>query len=318
MESSPPTPELSFILPTDTFETIEPGLQRLRQQTIARKIEVILVAPSIRALEGAKGFASNFAALKLIDVSSVSPLGIPRAAGIRVATAPFFFVGETHSFLHADAAEKLLARARTEAWDAVTPGFVNANPTSLYSWSAFLYAYSRWSDSMPEGEIGEAPMYDTLYRREMFVAMGERLEYLLSGGDDLRRALEACRCRVYFEPTARIDHLNIAQPFAWIHEHFLIGLIIGGGRKRAWSWRRRLLYICGSSLVPFVLLRRLWHGLWITARDHRLPITILPAVLLLLFAKAAGEFLGYLGGGNVDDEKTLNRYEVRRIDYVAN
>ena len=39
------------------------------------------------------------------------PLATPRAAGIRTATAPLVFIGETHGFLRHDAAEKLLAAA---------------------------------------------------------------------------------------------------------------------------------------------------------------------------------------------------------------
>ena len=48
------------------------------------------------------------------SVPSISPLGIPRAMGIRAATASFVFIGETHSFLHPDAAEKLVVVQEVE------------------------------------------------------------------------------------------------------------------------------------------------------------------------------------------------------------
>jgi hypothetical protein len=318
MDTTPPgIPELAVVLPTDTYETIEPVLQKLRQQTIARRIEVILVAPSAEMLAKARAHGSDFFAIRIIEVGSIAPLGIPRAAGIRVASSPFVFVGETHSFLHTDAAEKLLARAKTGCWDAVTPGFENANPTNLFSWSAFLFSYSNWSADLPEGEIDEAPLYDTLYRREVLLEMGDRLEAMLSFGDDLRRALQARGRRLYFEPAARISHLNIAQPRPWMHEYFLIGVMIGFRLAQTWPWWRRLIYIGGVGLIPLVLARRSWHDVRLTARAHDLPVGTLPAVLLLFMIKAAGELFGYAGRGNCRDEKAVNLYEVRRIDYIA-
>jgi hypothetical protein len=317
MDTSPATPELAVVLPTDTYETIEPVLEKLREQTIARHIEVILVAPSATALEKANAHKSDFAALRTIEVGSISPMGIPRAAGIRAASSPFVFVGETHSFLHTDAAEKLTTRAKTGCWDVVTPGFENANPTNVFSWSAFLFYYSAWSADLPGGEIKEAPLYDTLYRREVLLEMGDRLEPMLSFGDDLRRALQASGRRLYFEPTARIDHLNIALPRPWIHEHFLLGVMIGFQRARTWRWWRRLIYIAGVGLIPLVLLRRLWRGVRLTARAHDLPVGTLPAVLLALIARATGELFGYAGRGSPKDEKAVNLYEIRRIDYIA-
>jgi hypothetical protein len=317
MNSSVGQPELSVIFPTDTYETIKPGLTRLRQQTIADRIEVILVAPSAKTLAPAMGYESDFAAFRILEVSSISPLGIPRAVGIRAATAPFVFVGETHSFLHTDAAGKLLGTIVEGHWDGVTPGFENGNPNGVLSWSAFLAAYGRWSATLPAGEIEEAPVYDTLYRRDVLMEMGERLVPMLSGGDDLRRALRARGRRLYFCPMARIDHLNLARPRPWLHEHFLIGLMIGSRRARSWPWWRRLGYIAGAWLIPLILFRRNWPGVQQVAKARQLPAGTIPAIFLIYTAKAAGELVGYAGGGNANFEEVMNHYEVRRIDYLA-
>jgi hypothetical protein len=310
-------PELSVILPTDAYETIEPVLIKLRQQTIARQIEVILVAPSAKTPESTSENESPFAALHYVEVPSISPLGIPRAMGVRAATAPFVFIGETHSFLHIEAAEKLVRTAVEGDWDAVTPGFENGNPNGVISWAAFLAAYGRWNATGPAREIKEAPLYDTLYRRDVLMEMGEQLAPMLSFGDDLRRALQSRGRRFYFCPMARIDHLNIGRMRPWLHEHFLIGLMIGSRRARSWSWWRRLGYIAGAWLIPLILFRRSWADVQEAANVLPLPAGTIPAIFLAYVAKAAGELVGYLGGeGNSDDLKAMVQYEVRRIDYL--
>ncbi|HEV2046190.1 MAG TPA: glycosyltransferase, partial [Chthoniobacterales bacterium] len=243
MNVSSRAPDLSVILPTDTYETIQPVLEKLRQQTVAHRIEVILVAPSAEAVAKASAHEADFAALRIVESATLSPLAVPRAAGMRAAAAPLIFVGETHSYLHPDAAEKLMDAAASGPWAVVTPGFENANPATVLSWASFLGAYGRWSADLPAGEIPESPLYDSLYRRDVLLALGERLVSTLSHGDDLRREMQARGHRICFEPAARIEHLNIDKPAAWFHEHFLIGLTIGWRRARQWPWWRRLVYI---------------------------------------------------------------------------
>lgn len=316
MNSSSRPLELSVILPTDTYETIEPVLTRLREQTIARRIELILVVTSTQIVAPARRYETDFAALRVVEVISISPLGIPRSAGIRAAGAPFVFVGETHSFLHSDSAETLVATAMTGSWDAVTPGFENGNPDGVLSWSAFLAAYGCWNATRRASEIKEAPIYDTLYRRDVLMEMGDQLETMLSGGDDLRRALQARGRRFYFCPVARIDHLNIARARPWFHEHFLIGLMIGSRRARSWPWWRRLCYIAGAWLIPLILFRRNWAGIHQAAKAWHLPAGTIPATFLAYTAKAAGELVGYAGGGTPDHLK-MTHYEIRRTDYLS-
>jgi hypothetical protein len=318
MMTSARVPELSVILPTDTFATIQPVVEKLGAQTIADRIEVILITPSIAPMKQAMANETRFAAVRILETPSLSPLAKPRALGIRAAAAPLIFVGETHSYLDPDAAEKLIAAISAGPWATVTPGFENANPRGVLSWASFLGAYGRWNASMPAGEIPEAPLYDSLYRRDVLLALGERLESLLLHGDDLRRELQALGHRVYFEPTARIKHLNIAQLGAWLHEHFLIGLTIGSRRAGQWSWAKRLAYIAAAWVIPFVLFWRVWPGVRRAAQAHPLPFGTYPAIFFLSVVKVAGEVVGYAGGREkADQARAMNHYEVRRVDYVG-
>lgn len=313
----PTTPDLSVILPTDTIETVERVLEALRRQTMASRLEVILVTPSVDAVAEAVGHESAFAALRVVGIETLAPLGPARASGVRAAAAPLVFIGETHSYLRPDAAERLVAAAADAQWDVIVPGFESANPSGVLSWSAFLGDYARWSAILPGGEIPEAPLYDCLCRRAALLDLGERLAPMLSFGDDLRRSLQAGRRRVLFVPEARLEHLNIASPWAWWHEHFLIGVLIGQRRARQWPWAKRLVYLAGAGLIPAVLFWRAWPSARRVARARRLPWGTFPALAMLHVAKALGEVFGYLGGGSREHEEAMSLYEIRRVDYVS-
>jgi hypothetical protein len=310
-------PALSIVLPTDSYRTIQPVLQHLRQQTIARQIEVVLIVPAAEIIAESSMPEEEFAAIRIVEVVSLSPLGSARARGVREASARFVFIGETHSFLHSNAAEKLVAAAVAGSWAAVSPGFENGNPKGVSSWSSFLADYGCWSACLPAGEIPDAPLYNALYRRAALLEMGDSLQYMLSHGDDLRLALHARGQRAYFEPAAQIDHMNLNRLGTSLHGQFLTGILIGSRRAARWSWSRRLLYIFGAPLIPFVLFRRMWPGIRRAARARRLPLVTLPSILLLMFAKAAGELVGYAGKATSTHEAAMDHYEIRKLEYLA-
>ena len=136
--NTPDPIRLSVVLPTDTAKTIEPVLRNLERQTMAGNLEIVLVSEAANddGQEPRRATAKPFANLIRVPVDELSPLGRTRAAGVRAATAPFVFIGETHSFLRPDAAEKLLERAVAEGCSAVVPGFENQNPSNSWSWAA--------------------------------------------------------------------------------------------------------------------------------------------------------------------------------------
>ncbi|MDQ2919495.1 MAG: hypothetical protein M3R10_06420 [Verrucomicrobiota bacterium] len=310
------TPQLSVILPTDTVETSAAVLARLRAQTIAKKIEVILIVPNGT---GASVQIDDkfFAAVRVVEIASLSPLGAARALGVRSARAPWIFIGETHSYFHRDTAEKFLAAAEGGPWCTIVPGFLNGNPTSVFSWASFLGDYGRWSAWLPAGEIEDTPLYNALHRREVLLALDERLGQMLSHGDELSLALESRGERAYFEPAACVDHINIDAFFASMRERFLAGRLIGSQRVERWSWSRRLAYIFGAPLIPFVLTWRVWPGVRQTAQAQKVPIGTLPVILLLNFAKVAGEVMSYAFGRSSEHSAAMDHCEIHKLEYLT-
>jgi hypothetical protein len=78
---------------------------------------------------------------------------------------------------------------------------------------------------------------------------------------------------------------------------------------------RRLVYVCGSPLIPLVRLRRTLPKFYGTGRRELVP-RVLPALLSGLIPHAVGEAAGYaLGAG--DAERQYSFYEMRRRRHVS-
>jgi hypothetical protein len=199
----------------------------------------------------------------------------------------------------------------------VSPAFGNANPSGSVSWAGFVSDYGRWTAGRDEGEIGETPLYNATFRREVLLSLGDRLEHALSHGDELPLWLRAHGHRSYFAPAARLDHLNVARPWAFVRERFSAGVLIGSYRARRWSLQRRVMFMGGSPLIPVVLLARALPGARQIARRERLPMMTLPLMVFGAFVKAAGEFVGYAGGSADGFEREMHEYEIHKLAYAG-
>ena len=307
---------LSVVLATDEFSTIEPVVRRLRAQSVAGQLELVIVTPRPDAVRSEVADLGELAALLVVGVDGLVPLTAARAAGVRAATAPVVFVGETHTYPEKGWAEALID-AHAGDWAAVVPGFGNANPSGALSWAAFLTDYGSWLSSLEAGEISRVPAYNTAYKRAALLEFGSRLDLLLTSSDELLVDLRAAGGRFVFQPSARIDHLNVARPSAWLLERYVGGLLTANSRMERWSRGRRLLYAAGSPLIPAVVLARVARGVTAARRAHGVPLAVYPALVLGAVVSAAGELVGYLGGPVEWAERRMTEYELHRLRYLG-
>jgi len=280
------TPQLSIVLATDTVETIRQVLDRLLQQTQRQVLEIVLVCPS--PPPDIPGFAAVRHAPNPVD-----DLASARAAGVRAASAPLVFIGETHSFPHPDFAALTIAAFADPQWSVVVPALRNANPSGILSWAGFLCDYGAWAEELPTGPLHQVPVYNATFRTQLLLNLGDRLPMALDQGDDLATALRTSGRKALFLPATRVDHVNTTQLWPWVRNRFLGGLLIASNRSRPWPWPQRLLYAAGALLVPAVLYPRLRSGLH--ARAERGPSGTVAGLLASLVLRGAGETLGYAG-----------------------
>src|SRR5687768_16560634 len=176
----PPPPSLSVILATDAYDTIRPVIAALRRQRSPHTIEPVIVLPAGAAGSVRREELTAFAGTQIVPIDSAFRLSTARAAGVRAATAPVIFIGETHSYAQPGWAEALLA-AFDDRCSAVVPAIDNANPNGVLSWASYVFDYGPWNTNRPAGEMHDPLMYNTAYRRSTLFA--------LDAG--LTRALEA-------------------------------------------------------------------------------------------------------------------------------
>jgi hypothetical protein len=311
-----PHPAISVILATDSYETIRPVVDCLRRQTVKAQIELVILGPDQEALGLDLSELDGFGNVQVIAVGAMNGFAGPRAVGIRAASAPIIVIGETHSYPHPGWAEALI-EAHNQAWAVVVPGFGNANSYGSLSWAAFLRDYGCWLAGLPAGEIHMMPTHNVAYKRAVLLELGSELERALAHGDQLNQYLRAHGYRMYFQPAARIDHLNVSRPGAWLDERFLFGLLLAAQRSRRWTWQRRLLYLAGSPLIPAVILSRARRGLSQARRQAHLPRGTALGLVLGAVVSTAGEVVGYVRGAGSGAAQKMTEYELHKARYVV-
>jgi hypothetical protein len=309
-------PRISVILVTDHYRTIRRVLDRLREQTALDEIELVLVLPSHARDAAIESSLTRFAAVRYVELASIHPIPHARAQGIRAASAPVIFLGETHSFPNRELAEALLA-AHESKWDAVVPALSNANPESAWSWASFLMDYGTWHETRPAGRIGGGPTWNVAYRKALLMEIGDRLEAAMEHGDELAVWLHARNASAYFEPRARLEHANVERFRDWIEQRFVAGVLVAASRKKRWSRAKRLAYLAGSPLIPAVILYRLRSTVSALLREGTLPVRALPALVLGTVVRSTGEAVGYWRGATSYHQPRMDEFEIHKLAFTS-
>jgi hypothetical protein len=283
--------QLAVVLPTDRLATIGETLAALRRQSVAHALELVIVAPPAAAISPAD-VGGNFQAVHVVACDGIDGahwMHRARVAGVRRATASVVAIGETHSYPEPGwAAAHLAAHRGTCA--AVGTQMRNANPESVISWANLFVDFAPWVERAERGPIAGLPGHNSSYKREVLLALGERLVEALASETLLAEELLAAGHELLFEPAAATRHLNLATPY-WFLQRFDHDREWAALRGRDWRLPRRALYILGAPLIPFVRFARIHPDLRRAGRGGDLRLAV--AVLLGLAAVAAGEAFGY-------------------------
>lgn len=302
---------MSIVLASDSAATLRPVIEHLH--TTGEKFEVIVVVPSSDVKQIAS-FASSDSTI-VVGVESGLPLIFSRAVGIKAATCPFVFIGETHSFPQRGMLGALLA-THALGFTAAVPAFENANPDGAVSWAGFITGYASFTAGINARELQACPAVNVSYRRSFLLGLGNELDFALSSGGDMVARLKAGGHRIGFEPAARVAHANNSFLVPWLRQRYLAGRVIGGSRSKSWSGARRAIHALTSPLILFVLLARHREGIRRTMRRNRLPIVAIPTLILGSALQAAGEMVSYVAKSSSRADMLFDELEIQMLAYT--
>ena len=303
-----PGPAMSVIVVTEGIsDCLRWALECLRSQTIASELECLLVTRSRDGLASVEEVAGRLHSLRVVE-HKMEATGAAKAAGVWAATAPLVVFAEDHSYPDAHWAEALIEAHREGRFAAVGPVVSNANPSNALSWGCFLVYYGMYMTASRAGEAPHLPGNHSSYRREVRLEYGPRLPEALESEITLQGELRAKGMTLHHEPRARVFHLNYSTIGPALREYHPVSRVFAAERSRRWSFARRLLYACGSPLLPLVRLRRIVEQARQAGLSWRIVAPALWPAAIVLCAGAAGEMLGYsLGPG--DARQSLMRFE---------
>jgi hypothetical protein len=310
------TPILSVILATDSYDTIRGVISALNRQRSPGLIEVVIAVPHGEQQGARRDELSRFGQTMIVGVDGVVPLAPARAAAVRAASAPFVFIGETHTYPQPGFAEAIVA-AFDRPCAAVVPAVLNANPLSVWSWIAYTFDYASWGPHRQSGWIPDPLTHNTAYRRELLMELGDHLTAALDTFEEgMWPVLHARGHRAWFAGDARLAHLNVGTPAALFTERFAVGATLGKKRSSRWTWLRRAVYTAMSPLVALVLVARVLRRGTGAVPPSRLP-AVLVGIVFSAITKVVGEVAGYMGFELEAVEELETEYEIHKMRYAG-
>jgi len=288
-------PALSVVLPMPRgYDAIRATVRSLEAQSSRDLLELVIVAPSARALDLGQSELTWCRHIRIVDSGTMTSLGAAYAAGVRGATAPVVALAEDHSYPAPEWAKALIER-HGEPWGAVGPVVANANPGNAFGDAAYYMGYGRWAGGIPSGDIDDVPGHNSSYKRSILLDHGSELSALLEVETILHWRLRTEGYRLYLEPAARTNHHNPSTLMFLLKQSFHYGRLFAAARAREWPGRRRALYTAASVLIPVVRLWRVGPQVRRTIGAGGLA-RVLPALIIGLITSAFGEMIGYAWG----------------------
>lgn len=314
----PAPPSLTVVVVTShRGATLRRTLRHLQAQTIADRIELVLVGPAEDAFDDLEPTeTAGFAQVRRVAPGAITEVERAFAPAIRVATAPLVALLENHVYPDPEWAEAIVA-AFEGPWSAVGSVITNANTDTATSWVEHFLTYGFHDDSAPGGEVARVARNNTVFRRDVLLAFGAQLPAILARDGGLLETLRRDGHRVYRATGARMQHLNPSLLRSMLRLRIQSARASSDTRARTggWSLGRRLLYVAASPAFPLLRVRALWPRLRTHPSRAVLP-RIAPVFALALVVESVGQAIGFATGAGASAVKA-GQYDLDRAPHLT-
>jgi hypothetical protein len=317
VDSSTPTSITVVIVAVDGTRSIARTMRQLGAQTIRRSMEVVVVAPTLDAIDSISLGADAFAAFHVVAVGPVTRRGAAAAVGVMAATSAVVALIEDHSYPEPGWAAALVA-AHDGPWTGVGPVVENANVLSSMSWVNFILSYGVFSGEQEPGEREMLPWHNSAYKRRALDPFADRLGDLLEWEAHLQDTLRAHGHTLYLEPRARTRHMNVSRIGSTFTLNIQRGVLMGAQRaeREGWSLWRRLVQAAAFPLFPLLQLRHATPRIRAMAIPRALATRVQAGLFVTLCVMAAAEGWGLVMGAG-DAVRRMEDFELRRDRHLS-
>ncbi len=292
--------DLSVIITAyNSRDTVCACLASLDAQKTSHRFEVLLVDSGSDGT--AELVAAEFPQVRLIRSAKRLYAGEGRNLAIPQAEAPLIAFLDADCHVEPDWVEAVLAAQQRP--NLVAAGAVhNGSTGSLMGWAYYFCEFNLWAAALsaPAREIDEAAGCCLSMKREAFERFGPFPGGSYSSDSAFARRMQAAGHRVLFWPSARVYHhydrgLRDFLEHQALHRRGYAAVLC---RQRRLSRWHRLGRILGLPLLPGALSCALIYRLGRTPELFRPLAAAAPLVWLGFWARAWGEFTGYLRPGD--------------------
>ena len=287
------TPAVSIILiATNDYALIRAAVRNLTRQ---REVPVELVIAAPRALERSitpedARDLGMFPSWKHVVIADGTPFDDARAAAVGAASAPIVAFTEDHSFPQPGWVGALVS-AFNDGISVVGPVVENGNPRSVTSRANFLLEYGEWMPPGGRNKHSHLPGHNSAYRRDVLVALGDRLAGMIEAESVLHWELARGGHRLTQAPDAVTRHVNFSRFWPSVELRYHLGRMFAARRAGDWSAARRVAYAAAFPLIAVVRLVRIAR-LGIGSHEPARIVTALPMVALMVMVSSLGEAIG--------------------------
>lgn len=315
--TDPARPAMSVVLvSTGGFQVLRPVVQHFARQTIAHRLQLVLVGADQKAFaDYSEQESRGLFGVKFVFIGPIENVDLAAAPGVKAADAPIVALMEDHAFVEPDWAQVMLDAHISGNWTAVGSTIINANPRTVLSWANHLLSYGEWNEPARRGETTSVSRHNVTFKRDALLDYGEHLGRRLTRDGGLFADLVSRGHEFLLEPRGRIHHVNPSRLASTLQLRIGAGRLTAAARARKenWSLLQRALYSFGSPLIPAVRFVRLRRDLFIHGKKLVPQPKATEALIIGTILDGFGQMLGFaLGPGRVGDKLAAFEWERKR------